>query len=185
MKRKSEAFFDAITLLPAEIVEEAQNYVFRKQYAAWKKFGSLAACAALVISLGMLAILPRGCGGGASGNTAPPATGESAPASCDTAAPSDMPQDPGDGGGYGSAESVQFTARVIDILDSGTKPAVLVEPLEGEAERNCADRIVVSADGEIPVLEAGDLICVTYDGNIQETYPARISGAQSIEKLEE
>ena len=57
--------------------------------------------------------------------------------------------------------------------------------MEGEAERNSADRIAVTVEGEIPALAAGDLVRVTYDGMIQETYPAGISGAVSIEKLEE
>ena len=43
----------------------------------------------------------------------------------------------------------------------------------------------MTVEGEIPALAAGDLVRVTYDGMIQETYPAGISGAVSIEKLEE
>ena len=50
MNRKAEIFFDAITLLPEDMVEEAQVYTFRKSRTAWKKFGSLAACLMLVVS---------------------------------------------------------------------------------------------------------------------------------------
>ena len=193
MNRKAEVFFDAITLLPEELVEEAQTHVFRKDRTAWKKVGSLAACMMLVVSLGLLAALPRGCGGAAPGpesnDAAPPAvSGDKAPeggyGSSSGAAPQDAPQTPeaipGDG-----LEAVQFTARVVEVLDAGTRPAVLVEPLEGEPERNTADRIVVSVDGELPVLAEGDLVRITYDGMIQETYPAGIAGAASVEKLEE
>lgn len=192
MNPKAELFFDAVTLLPEELVEEAQDYTFRKSRSAWKKVGSLAACMALVVSLGLLAALPRGCGGAApaADNSAPPAV------SCDTA-PEDggglegcAPQEPAapqtpEASPSGGAETVRFTARVVEILDAGDLPAVLVEPLEGEDERNSADRIVVTAAGEMPALAEGDLVRITYDGTIQETYPAGITGAVSIEKLEE
>ena len=62
MNQKAEKFFDAITLLREDLVEEAQNYVFRKKRSGWKTLGSLAACMALVASLGLLAAMPRGCG---------------------------------------------------------------------------------------------------------------------------
>ena len=58
MNRKGETFFDAITLLPEGMVEEAQDYVFRKSRTSWRKFASLAACMMLVVSLGLLAALP-------------------------------------------------------------------------------------------------------------------------------
>lgn len=192
MNPKAEIFFDAITLLPEELVEEAQDYAFRKSRSAWKKVGSLAACMALVVSLGLLAALPRGCGGSAPApdNSAPPAvSGDMAPedsADLDGCAPQepDAPQTP-EASPSGGAETFRFTARVVEVLDAGERASVLVEPLEGEDERNSADRIVVSVDGELPVLEEGDLVRVTYDGVIQETYPAGITGAVSIEKLEE
>lgn len=191
MNPKAEIFFDAITLLPEELVEEAQDYTFRKSRSAWRKVGSLAACMALVVSLGLLAALPRGCGGAApADNNAPPA------ASCDTA-PADSadlegcsPQEPEapqtpEASPSGGAETFRFTARVVEVLDAGERAAVLVEPLEGEDERNSADRIVVSVDGGLPALTEGDLVRITYDGVIQETYPAGITGAVSIEKVEE
>ena len=190
MNPKAEIFFDAITLLPEELVEEAQDYTFRKNRSAWKKVGSLAACMALVVSLGLLAALPRGCGGSApAGNGAPPVSCDMAPedgTDLDSCAPQepDAPQTP-EASPSGGAETFRFTARVVEVQDSGTRPAVLVEPLEGEDERNSADRIVVTVDGEMPVLAEGDLVCITYDGVIQETYPAGITGAVSIEKLEE
>ena len=192
MNPKAELFFDAITLLPEELVEEAQDYTFRKSRSAWKKVGSLAACMALVVSLGLLAALPRGCGGAApaADNSAPPAvSGDMAPedgAGLDSCAPQepDAPQTP-EASPSGGAETFRFTARVVEVLDAGERASVLVEPLEGEDERNSADRIVVTVDGELPALTEGDLVRVTYDGMIQETYPAGITGAVSVEKLEE
>lgn len=188
MNRKAEIFFDAITLLPEDMIEEAQEYRFRKSRASWKRFASLAACLMLVASLSLLAALPKGCGGGAPGpdfNTSPSgSSGDSAPPRAE-ATPDGAPQDAPassetvpDGG----VETARFTARVLEVKEDGA--ALLVEPLEGEAERGSADRIVVTVNGEVPPLAAGDLVRITYDGMIQETYPAGISGAVSIEKLD-
>ena len=61
---------------------------------------------------------------------------------------------------------------------------LLVEPLEGEDILASADRFMVSlADvEEIPDLEAGDEVAVTFDGMIRESYPAQIT-ATGIELL--
>lgn len=179
MNPKAEIFFDAITALPEDLVEEAQEHTFRKSRTPWVKFGSLAACLLLVVSLGVLAAVPRGCGGGA---PAPEnSSGASSADTCEPAeapgAPNDVPQAPEDDGG----EAFRFTAKVVEVMDA----LVLVEPLEGEEERNSADRITVAVNGEIPALKAGDLVEITYDGLIQESYPAHIPGASAIEKLEE
>lgn len=189
MNRKAEIFFDAITLLPEDMIEEAQEYRFRKSRASWKRFTSLAACLVLVASLSLLAALPKGCGGGAPApdfNTSPSgSSGDSAPPRAE-ATPDGAPQDAPassetvpDGG----VETARFTARVLEVKEDGA--ALLVEPLEGEAERGSADRIVVTVNGEVPPLAAGDLVRITYDGMIQETYPAGISGTVSVEKLDE
>lgn len=189
MNRKAEIFFDAITLLPEDMIEEAQEYRFRKNRTSWKRFASLAACLMLVASLSLLAALPKGCGGGAPApdfNTSPSgSSGDSAPPRAE-ATPDGAPQDAPassetvpDGG----VETARFTARVLEVREDGA--ALLVEPLEGEAERGSADRIVVTVNGEVPPLAAGDLVRITYDGMIQETYPAGISGTVSIEKLDE
>ena len=188
MNRKAEIFFDAITLLPEDMIEEAQEYRFRKNRTSWKRFASLAACLMLVASLSLLAALPKGCGGGApapdfnkspsgsSGDGAPPcAEDKLGDAPQDAPASSETTPDEGTG-------TAQFTARVLEVKEDGA--ALLVEPLEGEAERGSADRIVVTVNGEVPPLAAGDLVRITYDGMIQETYPAGISGAVSIEKLD-
>ena len=189
MNRKAEIFFDAITLLPEDMIEEAQEYRFRKNRTSWKRFASLAACLMLVASLSLLAALPKGCCGGAPApdfNTSPSgSSGDSAPPRAE-ATPDGAPQDAPassetvpDGG----VETARFTARVLEVKEDGA--ALLVEPLEGEAERGSADRIVVTVNGVVPPLAAGDLVRITYDGMIQETYPAGISGTVSIEKLDE
>lgn len=185
MNPKAEIFFDAITLLGEDLVEEAQDYRFRKKRTVWKKLGSLAACLMLIASISLLA-LPRGCGGSApkmNNSSAPaetpdqnaPASGEPAPEPAE--APADAPED-----GYGHTETVQFTAVVLEIRDN----SILVEPLEGEQLRRSYDQIVViTRNLELPELAAGDEIRVAYDGWIAESDPAVISGAAAIELLEE
>ena len=183
MNPKAEKLFDAITLLPEELIEEAQDCRFQARGAAWRRFGALAACLFLIVSIGMVAVMPKGCGGGApapgANSSGAPVSGEAAPSDGGVSTDTATPQEPE------ASPSHQFTAKVVEVRDTGTRPVIVVEPLEGEPERASADRIVVTAAGEVPVLEVGDLVRITYDGQIQETYPAGISGAQQIEKLEE
>ena len=194
MKPKTEIFFDAITLLREDIVEEAQDYRFRKKPAVWKKFGSLAACLVLIASISLL-MLPRGCGssgGNADMNnsSAPmaPADSSGAPAGePETGAPvsgdpaPEPSEAPAGGPEYGHEEQVQFTAVVIEINES----SVLVEPLEGEQLRDSYGQIVVVArELELPELAVGDEIRITFDGWIAESEPAVITGAEAVELLE-
>ena len=184
MNRKAEKFFDAITLLREDLVEEAQNYVFRRKRSAWKSFGSLAACIALVASLGMLAILPRGCGAGGmdssssgsmNNNSAPPASSEPAAPPPDangdipygdgaaddwnsSAAPSDPPgaDVPPNVGMGGPA---QFNAQVLEILED----EVLVELLPDEVlpmGASCVHIPITALDG-LPPLHPGDVVAVS------------------------
>lgn len=185
MNRKADKFFDAITLLPEDIVEEAQDYRFRKRPAVWRKIGSLAACLALVASISLLA-LPRGCGAGAPDNGSPPLA--------DGCAPADMPvysgtepeapageveKDPGDDLLGGTRQS-QFEAVVIETGDG----SILVESVEGEDR--AGSRIRVKTAGlELPELAAGDRVRITYSGWIRDTNPAGIDGTTAIERIEE
>ena len=91
MRPKAEIFFDAITLLREDIVEEAQDYRFRKKTAVWKKFGSLAACLVLIASISLL-MLPRGCG--SSGGNADMNSSGAPMAPSDSCAPADAPASP-------------------------------------------------------------------------------------------
>ena len=67
--------------------------------------------------------------------------------------------------------SATFQATVLEI--SGD--TILVEPLEGAAERNSADKISFSKR-ELEQIGAivGSIVEITYDGNIMESYPAQI-----------
>ena len=195
MKPKAEIFFDAITLLREDIVEEAQDYRFRKKPAVWKKFGSLAACLVLIASISLL-MLPRGCGN--SGGNADMNSSGAPMASADSCAPADEPmagdpvsgdpapepsEAPAGAGGpeYGHGEQVQFTAIVIEIDES----SILVEPLEGERLRDSYGQIVVvTRELELPELAVGDEVRITFDGWIAESEPAAITGTEAVELLE-
>ena len=192
MNRKAEQFFDAITHLREDLVEEAQNYVFRKKRSGWRKFGSLAACVMLVVSLGVLAAMPKGCGGAAPSSNNMNASGT-------PAAPAEMPPDAngdapsGDGMEYGDAaprpdpageappagaENYQFTAIVIEVQDE----AILAEPIEYTSH----DRVLIPFENlEFPALSEGDWITVTVEGGlVLTTDPPMVLGVQSIEKID-
>lgn len=190
MNPKAEKFFDAITLLREDIVEEAQDYRFRRRRAVWIRFGSLAACLVLIASISLLVLPVRGCGGsapkgGMDSNGAPPMQSTDScapadePASCDPAPdPEEAPAD----GIYGGAEQTWFTAAVLEISDG----AILVEPMEDGQLQNSYGQIVVDTSGlELPELAVGDEVCITYDGWIAESDPAVITGATGIELLGE
>lgn len=68
-------------------------------------------------------------------------------------------------------EGVQFTAQVIEYKDNW----VLVEPLEGEPERNSADKISFGTQNLEPLeIQVGTKVVITYGGEIMESYPAQI-----------
>lgn len=65
----------------------------------------------------------------------------------------------------------QFTARVLEYTGSW----VLVEPLEGEPERNsCAQISFGTGALELLDLAVNAVVEIIYDGQIMETYPAQI-----------
>ena len=73
-------------------------------------------------------------------------------------------------------------AKVIDIHDG----YFLVEPVEGSLELSSASRIEVPVKNMEPSPEpkVGDILEIEYDGQLQETYPARINNPYSIKIAE-
>lgn len=73
-----------------------------------------------------------------------------------------------------------FNAKVLEVNENN----ILVEPFENEDERNSASRIYVSTElkgnGQLPEIKKGDYVTISYDGQIQETYPAQITNVYSI-----
>ncbi len=79
-------------------------------------------------------------------------------------------------------ESSSFNAIILETHDG----SLLVEPVEGSAERGSSDKIEVPlSDAEVyPDLKAGDLVLITHSGTIMESYPARLSEVYSVELTE-
>ena len=82
----------------------------------------------------------------------------------------------------GDPPSVSFKANVLEINDQ----TYLVEPVEGSDELKSSDQIVVSMKNINPSPEpkVGDVIEITYDGSIAESYPAQITEVYGIKVVE-
>ena len=79
--------------------------------------------------------------------------------------------------------SETFDATVMNVTTS----SFLVTPLEGESELSISDKIYVNKsdlDSEmIAGIIEGSVIRITYDGMVEETYPAKIPNVYKIEYL--
>lgn len=78
-----------------------------------------------------------------------------------------------------------FNAIVLENYES----YLLVEPIEGEEELKVADKIqvqkdIISAAG-IPDVKIGDEIRIVYDGNIIESYPAKLKIVYAVYMADE
>ena len=82
----------------------------------------------------------------------------------------------------GGDETVTFQATIIEIQDD----CYLVEPVEGSAELNSADRITIPMTNmePSPEPEVGDVLEIEYDGSIAESYPAQITKVYCIRVTE-
>ena len=148
--RPADVFFDAITQIREALVEEAQQYVFRRRIS-WRQYaGAAAACLALALGLSLL-IRSGGVGGmgGSSGSD----SGGGVEDSCDIAP---EPSEP-------LPSERSFTADVLEILDGGS---LLVVPQPGSGVWSVADRVTVPVGDltELPDVQPGDRILVVYSG---------------------
>lgn len=156
---------DAIGELPEDLLVPVERLRQKKRYPVMK-WAAIAACFCLLlllpISTGMM-----------DATKAESLNGE---------AKADTPQENLYADVADDANVSAFRGKVLEVHEK----YVLVEPLEGEDERNCSDKIEVSFWNfkQVPEIAAGDILEITYDGMIQETYPARITGAFSIRILE-
>ena len=75
----------------------------------------------------------------------------------------------------------QFEAKILEIQDS----YILVEPAAETWESRSAGKIEVPTQNADPALklDIGDSVLITYDGQVMETYPARLGQVYKIEKL--
>lgn len=75
------------------------------------------------------------------------------------------------------SQNYQFNAKVIEVHEQ----YLLVEPEIGSMERTSADRIEISLKDGIAIPKVGNEVIVVYDGQLQESYPARITNVYRIE----
>lgn len=77
------------------------------------------------------------------------------------------------------ADIVSFHAKVLEVNDN----YLLVEPFADSNESKSADKIEVPLAGKTswPIPAVGDTVNVFYSGEIQETYPARITKVHRVE----
>ena len=85
--------------------------------------------------------------------------------------------------GANAVSKTILQAKLIEIHDG----YFLVEPVKGSSELSSASRIEVPMNHMEPSLEpqVGDILEIEYDGQLLETYPARISNPYSIKVIEE
>lgn len=76
-----------------------------------------------------------------------------------------------------------FQAMILEIKDT----YYLVEPVEGSQELKSADKITVPMKNLDPALEpeVGDIIEITYNGEIAESYPAQVTEVYGIKVVKE
>ena len=77
------------------------------------------------------------------------------------------------------ADECTFQATVLEVHDT----YLLVEPAEGAWERSSADKIEVSLQDKTswPIPQVGDTVNVFYNGELMETYPARVGKVYRVE----
>ncbi len=89
-----------------------------------------------------------------------------------------------DDGSNSDSQLYSFTAQVIEVNNS-----ILVNPDKESNESKSSDRITVSMKDEIikgsdgqriskEELKPGDIVKITYDGSIRESYPAQITASK-------
>lgn len=191
---KAEIFFDAITGVRPELVEEALDYRFTQRSRSGRRYVQAAACLALVALVGLAALRTGIVSGGSSADNAAcdmstdtsssPQESESSTAFGD-APDSSSASDSGEAllpdtdskaesGVSIPGESVaRFTATVLEVHET----YLLVEPEAGESIRASADRVEVPLTGleDLWDIQTGERVAVTWAGMLLETYPAQLS----------
>ena len=165
--RPEDIFFDGVTQIREELIEEAQRYVFRRR-VSWRRYAALAAaCLALALGINWMANFGIGGSSADSGGTA---SGNGAQMDHEPEAPeTDRPW-----GEY------SFTADVVEVYGDGS---LLVVPLPGSGVWTVADRVTVPVDGvaNMPRVRPGDTIEVVYSGTAEKDY---VNGVTEIRILD-
>ena len=73
----------------------------------------------------------------------------------------------------------QFEATILEIYEG----SFLVKPADGTTELNSSDKIVASTQNADKSIEwkVGDLVLITYSGEILESYPAQLHQVYKID----
>ena len=154
--KPEEVFFDAVTNIRGDLIEDAQQFVFRRR-VSWQKYAGIAACLALVLCLCMLPML-GGMGGSGSGEETGTASGDSSGWNGSIGEPAaDTPS------GVNS-----FIADVLEVDGD----VLLVVPQPGSGIWSVSDRVAVPMGqaAHIPDVRPGDRIQVTYAGSAGPDY---------------
>ncbi|MCM1223201.1 MAG: YobA family protein [Lachnospiraceae bacterium] len=77
-------------------------------------------------------------------------------------------------------EAIAFQATVIEI----NKDTILVKPVDGSSELNSADKFSIPNDENLE-LQVDDLLEITYNGDIMESYPAQLGEVYEITLIEQ
>ena len=187
----AEKFYDAITEVREDLVEEALDYRFpQKKPIPWQRYVPLAACLALVVCIGYLAANLRMGGmntaGGNDGSDNSAASGESTGDAADGALPGDdsgtttdgalpPPNDMGsDGGGSGGAVAGSVPALGLAAEVEGlTAVRELTLEFAGDGTVYATDVYTLTNAGTEPVTAAltfdGEEVSCTVDGAAVES----------------
>lgn len=76
-------------------------------------------------------------------------------------------------------ETVMFQATVIEASANW----ILVKPVDGSSELNSADQFSIPNEEQLE-LQSGDLVEITYNGDILESYPAQLGEVYEIVLIE-
>lgn len=187
--RKENIFFDAVSHIREELIEDALDHAFRKKVTPWRRYAALAACLALMVTVGFAALRLGVAGGGSDSAADMIVNGSTSmsgaivlPGAADKgAAPESVIEESAaessdSSGSPTEAEGLTFAATVLQVEDT----RILVEPLEGEEILSSSDCFMVSITDveDLPQLKEGYEIVITFDGFIRESYPAQITAAQ-------
>ncbi|MCM1242879.1 MAG: hypothetical protein NC314_08565, partial [Roseburia sp.] len=80
---------------------------------------------------------------------------------------------------WNNETTVTFQATVIEISND----TILVKPVDGSSELNSADKFSIP-NAENLELQVGNLLEITYNGDIMESYPAQLGEVYEITVIE-
>ena len=75
---------------------------------------------------------------------------------------------------------VTFQASVIEMNDD----SIIVKPVDGSLELDSADKFYISNEENLE-LQIGDLVEISYNGEIMESYPAQLGGVYEVIVIEQ